>query len=366
VTERDFNGGKPAVVRRVLRALPVADTIAFFHEIGISLHEEPHGKLFPDTNRARDVLDALLRELSSSGAHLYAGTRVHDVVRDTAGLKVVTGSASIHANAVVLATGGLSLPKSGSDGAGIEIARRLGHTIVPTTPALVPLILAGGSAALHTALAGVAHESELSVWIDGTVQQRIQGALLWTHFGISGPVVLDASRHWLRAQREGRDARVTASFYPGERFESIDARWTERSISRPRASLQTALAADLPGSLAASMLQRLEFDGSVALAHLSREHRRRLSHALAAWPLDITASRGYNYAEVTAGGVALDEIDPASMASRKCPGLYLIGEILDVDGRIGGFNFQWAWSSARAAARGLARQATAAGARAPR
>jgi predicted Rossmann fold flavoprotein len=178
--------------------------------------------------------------------------------------------------------------------------------------------------------------------------------MLWTHFGISGPAVLDASRYWLRAQLEERAARLTVSFSPGESFDAVDARWASLAQTRPRASVQSVLAEMIPASAATAVLQQLSLDPTAALTNLSRPARRRLSHALVEWPLAVTGSRGYNYAEATAGGVALDEIDPGTMASRRCPGLYLVGEMLDVDGRIGGFNFQWAWSSARAAARALA------------
>jgi hypothetical protein len=234
------------------------------------------------------------------------------------------------------------------------MARRLGHTIIPTTPALAPLTVAADGG-LHTRLQGVAHDVELLVWVDGAIAARLSGALLWTHFGVSGPVVLNASRHWLRARLEQRPARVTVNLCPGSSFEDVDALWASLASTRARASVQTLLAESLPSSVAIAVLQQLGLDGSTSLAHLSRTDRRRLAHALSEWPLDVTGSRGYNYAEATAGGVALDQIDPATMGSRRCPGLYLVGEILDVDGRIGGFNFQWAWSSARVAARALAR-----------
>jgi hypothetical protein len=143
------------------------------------------------------------------------------------------------------------------------------------------------------------------------------------------------------------------SFSPGEPFEALDTRVASLARERPRASTQTMLAEMLPASAAAALVRRAGIDPSTALTNLPRGDRRRLSHALVEWPLDVSGSRGYNFAEATAGGVALDEIDPGTMASRRCPGLYLVGEILDVDGRIGGFNFQWAWSSARAAARAL-------------
>jgi predicted Rossmann fold flavoprotein len=362
VSERDFWGGKPAIIRRVLRALPVGDTIAFFREIGISLHEEPGGKLFPDTNRARDVLAALLHENAAVGVQLVAGHRVTDVVRlkpDTTGgrtparFRVVTDCGELLASAVVLATGGQALPKSGSDGAGFAIARRLGHTIVPTTPALAPLLL-DATDTVHAAVSGVSQEVELAVWIDGAVAIRLAGSLLWTHFGISGPVVLNASRHCLRAQLEGRPVALTASFRPGADFDAADADWQRRAAANPKASVQNTLASMLPASVAAALLRQLAMDGTTTLAHFARDDRRRLSRSLVQFPLPVSGSRGYTYAEATAGGVALTEIDAATMASRTCPGLSCVGEILDVDGRIGGFNFQWAWSTGFVAGRALA------------
>ena len=366
------------MIRRVLRAFPVGETIAFFREIGVGLHEEAGGKLFPDTNRARDVLAALLRESDRVGAKLFAGHRVIDVIpprsetlqgrqegrakalrsdqAQTAtphGFRIVTDRGEMTAGAVVLATGGQSLPKSGSDGAGFAIARRLGHTIVPTTPALAPLLLAPADT-IHAAVSGVSHDVELAVWVDGAVAIRLSGALLWTHFGISGPVALNASRHWLRAQLEGRTVAMTANLRPGQQFGDVDDGWQRLVTANPKASVQTTLASMLPASVAAAMLRQLALDGTSTLAHFSRDDRRRLSHALVECPLPVTGSRGYTFAEATAGGVALTEIDAGTMASRACRGLSCVGEILDVDGRIGGFNFQWAWASGFVAGRGLA------------
>ena len=191
------------------------------------------------------------------------------------------------------------------------------------------------------------------VWVDGRISTRLTGPLLWTHFGISGPVALNASRHWLRAAIEGREVRLTATFYPGDTFETRETWWTTTTAARPKASLLTVLSDHVPTAVAAAIVRRLHLDPSRQLAHLTRAERRTLTSALVEWPLAVTGCRGYNYAEATAGGVLLDEIDPKTMASRVCPGLYLVGEILDVDGRIGGFNFQWAWSTANVAGRAL-------------
>jgi predicted Rossmann fold flavoprotein len=358
VTEADYWGGKRTVIRRVLARLPVPRTIDFFRELGVPLEEERTGKLFPVSDRSRDVLDALLRAAHETGVTLSPSTRVHDVRTAGSGFTLDTSQGVLTADRIVLATGGLSLPKTGSDGGGLSIARGLGHSIVPTTPALAPLVL--DDTAPHAALSGVSHDVDLTLYDErGGTAARIGGPMLWTHFGISGPAALDVSRHLLRHRLEGGSPSLAASLLPGATFERLDQYWIDAMRARPRASLQTALSERLPGAVAAALIQRLEQDRSSPapgrLAELGREDRRWLIHALTRFPLPVRDSRGYNYAEATAGGVSLDEIEPATMASRRCPGLHLVGEMLDVDGRLGGFNFQWAWASARTAAEGLAR-----------
>ena len=234
VKETDFWGGRHTIIRNVLRAFPVSDTITFFRELGVTLHEEPGGKLFPESNRARDVLVALLDALTHSGASLLAPARVRRIAQEGDRFVIDTSRGAITSNSVVLATGGQSLPKTGSDGAGYGFARELGHTIVDRTPALAPLLLdAGSPTAVHADVKGVALEVELTVWVDDVVTTRLKGALLWTHFGVSGPVVLNASRHWARATLERRAVRLTVNFFPGETFETIDARWRQAASERP-------------------------------------------------------------------------------------------------------------------------------------
>lgn len=354
VLETDFWGGKRTVIRRVLHGFPVPETVRFFRDLGVPMHEEPGGKLFPDSNRSRDVLDALLRAAADTGVQLAAGTRVTGIRRADRGFVLETSAGQVAARSVVLATGGRSLPKTGSDGAGYDLARSLGHSLVAQTPALAPLLLdAGTPHSIHAGLSGTAIDGELSVWIDGAIATRLPGALLFTHFGVSGPLALNASRHWARARVEGRSVRLTLNFYPGQPFDAVDARWVASASENPRATVRSALAAQVPEKVARALIAAVRLSADRVLAALAREDRRRLVHALVEWPLPVTETRGYNYAEVTAGGVDLDEIDPRTMQSRICPGLFLVGEILDVDGRIGGFNFQWAWSSARVAARGI-------------
>ena len=357
VTEQDYWGGSRTFVRRVLRAFPVPETVNFFGEAGVTLHEEQDGKLFPDSNRARDVLDALLAQASAHGVDLRAGHRVTQVIRTADGFAVDTAAEQFTSRSVVLATGGESLPKSGSDGAGYAMARSLGHAVIATTPALAPLLL-DPQRSIHQGISGVALDAALTLWVDGSVATRLRGSLLWTHFGISGPVVLDVSRHWLRSKLEGGLVALTANFVPDWDFKAAEQFWLDASRGRPRSAAGAALAAILPASMSAALAAHVGIDPATSLAHLDRESRRRLSRAMTEWPVPVVDSRGYNYAEATAGGVDLREVNPATMESRRCQGLFLVGEILDVDGRLGGFNFQWAWSSAYVAARALAGRAT--------
>lgn len=352
VKPTDFFGGSVHIIKRVLAALPVVQTIAFFREIGVNLHEEAFGKLFPDSNTARTVLDALVGEARRLGVDIRCEQRVTGLSRTDQGFQVSTIAGEIMANRVVLATGGLSLPKTGSDGFGYALARSLGHDIVPTTPGLAPLVLSGE---FHKALSGISLDVELTLRATGEKPRRIAGPMLWTHFGISGPAALDASRHWHRARLDGREVAVTASLLPGRTFEDIEARLLAQASSQPRMTIHHVIAADLPTRMAEAMLRHLDIEPRVQFSHLSREARRRLALGLVEWPLPVVNSRGYAYAEVTAGGVPLAEIDAATMESRICPGLYFVGEILDCEGRLGGFNFQWAWASGFVAAGGLTR-----------
>jgi predicted Rossmann fold flavoprotein len=326
--------------------------VDFFREIGVALHEEEHGKLFPDTHKARTVLDALLEEASRRGVELRGGVRVSGLETIDGGFGVSAGSWRLRARRVVLATGGLSLPKTGSDGGGYALARALGHSILPTTPALAPLLLSGP---FHGPLSGVGHEAELRLVAPPNRPGRFRGSLLWTHFGASGPVVLDVSRHLLQARLMGSEPRLVASLLPEEDAASLDAILVEAARARPRSGLLTALEGRLPACVLRAVAEEQDVAPGFPLSQLPREQRRRLVLGLVERTLEVPDSRGYSFAEATAGGVPLSEVDLRTMESRCRPGLHLVGEMLDVDGRLGGFNFQWAWSSGYVAGTALAR-----------
>lgn len=350
VRVEDFCGGSSHIIKRILNELPVAETIEFFCEIGVDLHEEEFGKLFPNTNKAHTVLSALLAEARRLNVDLRCDNRVTTIETTPDGFVISTNRDQLRAARVVLATGGKSLPKTGSDGFGYSLAEKLGHTLVPTTPGLAPLLLDGP---FHKPLSGIAHDVQLTILAEGRKPVRIRGPMLWTHFGISGPAALDASRHWHRAKIENRPVTVKANLLPNETLESLESLLMRDATDHPRQRIVNFLADLLPARVAAAILDALRISHHVQMAHFNREDRRKLARALIEWPMPITGSRGYAYAEVTAGGVSLTEIDAKTMQSRTCPGLYLVGEILDCEGRLGGFNFQWAWCTGCVAARGI-------------
>ncbi|MBI1818603.1 MAG: NAD(P)/FAD-dependent oxidoreductase [Deltaproteobacteria bacterium] len=355
VRPSDFNGSPP-VVRNILAAFDEHATVRWFASLGVELKREATGKLFPVSDRAQTVLTALLGRCGELGVAIRTECRVQNLTGDEAsGFSIQHIHGALHARIVIMATGGRSLPRTGSDGQGWMIAQRLGHSVTPTFPALVPLVLA--DTMFHAELSGLSSEVELSTFVDGKLRDRRTGSLLFTHFGISGPAVMDASRHWTLARGSEQRVEMQGNFMPGDTFEQIEQRLIANAESRPRLSIGKLLAEMFPDRLAAALIHVAEMEAQQPLAQLSRAQRRALAHALTALWLPIERDRGWDFAEVTAGGVPLNEIDYRTMASRKISGLYLIGEMLDCDGRIGGFNFQWAWSTGYLAGRAAARAA---------
>lgn len=341
VTERDYHASSKPVVRNVLRSYTVQDTIDFFKREGVFLKQEATGKLFPTTNRARTVLDALLHAAEQSGVRLEHPRRVLEAIRTEAGFELQTESTSVQAQRIILATGGRALPKSGSDGLGYTIAESFGHTTSDRIfPALVPLVLPGGHA--FREVAGVALPASLTVVArSGKRLAYTEGDLLLTHFGISGPAALDVSHAWRDAFEDDHEVRVLANLCPTQSIEETDA-----SIRNAGGrTIQAWLRDFFPDRLAAAILDLSGAPGQTSCAQLTKSQRLAVRTCMHEAPLRFEGDRGWHHAEVTMGGVPLSEIRWQSMESTVTDGLFLCGEILDVDGRIGGFNFQWAWAS---------------------
>lgn len=345
VAPTDFFGNR-RIIKNVLAAFSVEATIKWFASMGVELKREETGKLFPVTDRSRTVLNALVERCRELGVAILPDHRVTKIARipdSSAGFVVHHSHGALTAGRVILATGGRSIPKSGSDGFGYELARRLGHHVTPTVPALAPLVLDGRM--FHKNLSGLSQEVELTTVVNGKTLDARTGSLLWTHFGISGPVVMDASRFWCLAQEQGEPVEVYGNFLPGQNQEQVRQSFMEQARDNPRRSLGKTFAQRLPQRFTESLIQHAGCDSQTAIAQLPKKDRDHLLSLLTKFLFPIVQDRGWNYAEVTAGGVPLEEVNFRTMESKLVPGIYLVGEILDCDGRIGGFNFQWAWAT---------------------
>jgi hypothetical protein len=355
VTAGDFFGNR-RIIKNVLAAWTVQQTIEWFAGMGVELKREATGKLFPTTDKARTVLSALLDRCQALKVEIQSGRPVRDIRRADEAFVIEHSHGTIAAKAVILATGGRSLPKSGSDGSGYALARSLGHSLTSTVPALVPFVL--DDTMFHQNLSGLSLDVTLATVAGRKPIDVRTGSLLWTHFGVSGPVVMDASRCWTWAREQGDPAVIHANLVPGWTAESAKEWFQDQAAANPRRSLTNTLALIVPERLAGALCAHVEVGANTPAAQVLRGDRERLVAALTRMRLPIVRDRGWNHAEVTAGGVPLEEISYRTMESKLVPGLYLIGEILNCDGRIGGFNFQWAWATGYVAGcAAIARQA---------
>src|SRR5262245_33442205 len=339
---RFVSASSPHSLRKILACWPLPEQRRFFEEeLGVRLVLEPEtGKLFPASNRAREVRDALLSEAARRGVRLRFECPVAAVLPESDPTRwrvILRSGEALAAPAVILATGGLSVPATGSDGRGLEIASDLGHRIHPTYPALTPLLAAPPR---HGFLAGVSLPARLS-W--GATQTR--GSFLFTHQGYSGPAVLDISH--CAVTGDGKSLRVAWG-------ELGPAEW-EALLRGGSGRVDTRLKKQLPDRLALTLLDEAGVPGATDLSQLRRPERLRLVEHLAGYRLPVSGPQGYRKAEVTGGGVALEAVRPDTMESRTTKGLFLCGEMLDAFGPIGGHNFQWAWATGRAAGLGAAR-----------
>ncbi|MDX2118094.1 MAG: NAD(P)/FAD-dependent oxidoreductase [Planctomycetota bacterium] len=362
VDETAYAGSTPNAIRKVLRRFDVPQTRAFFAELGVELKREETGKLFPTTDDAHTVLNALKRAADDAGVRLVHPWRVSSITRAADGFVVTrdagatadAGTETITARRVILATGGKSLPKSGSDGIGHVLARSLGHSITPRVfPALVPLTLAEGS--FIRAFSGLTLPTTIELRSAGGKRLRsFTNSMLCTHFGLSGPGVLDISRYWLDARADATEKGepeplLIINWLPAHTLESLEALLVERARKPQAPSPGRVLSELMPERLARQLCLEAGVEFSQSLSVLTREQRRAICLSVTQTRVPATGDRGYLFAEVTAGGVPLAEVNLDTMESRVCPGLHLCGELCDVDGRIGGFNFQWAWASGHAA-----------------
>jgi predicted Rossmann fold flavoprotein len=335
---RHGNFLKPA-----LRAWTNHDLIQFFLKRGCEMETDENGKVFPATRRATDILEILLRECHERQVTVRCGETVETVTSDPHGFLICTNHHEYRAEHLVITTGGASYPSTGSTGDGYRFAARLGHTIVPTGPALTPVVIAKHPFAQ---LAGISFKGiQFSVWRTGKKVFDTRGDLLITHEGLSGPGILDCSR----ALQPGDQCRL--SFVSGTMTpEEFGRDLTDRILANSKKMVKSVLLCyDIPERLQKILLMIAGVPDCLTCAHLPAQLRSRLITVITDLPLTIATLGDYSIAMVTRGGVALPEVNPKTMESRIVPGLYFAGEVLDIDGDTGGYNLQAAFSTGRCA-----------------
>ncbi len=352
----DFHGGGPShFIKHIFEAFTPEKTIHFFDEIGVKLVLESTDKYFPRSNSAQTVLDALVYEVKQLGVQIQAGIRITEINKSNSRfyLKNSDGTYSVFAQKVILTTGGLSHPTTGSDGTGYKIAREFGHTLTSTFAALTPLLTNDKD---WRSLSGISFKVTLSFLKNGKKEKEYSDSFLFTHFGFSGPAALDISRFISSAKKE-EAPQIIASFLPDHDENSLRAAFQALQQTSPSKTIKNLLIERflLPGRFIEIFLKKIKVRENEVIGKISREVRKKIMDELLFYPLEVTGVFGYQKAEVTAGGLCLKEIEVSTMESKKVEGLYFAGEILDVDGRIGGFNFQWAWSTGAIAGQSAAR-----------
>jgi predicted Rossmann fold flavoprotein len=336
-------GRNGAFLHSALAAFSPQDAVDFFHAEGVLTKVEETGKIFPQSDKALDVLNALLRRLHRSGASLSLAEPAMAITRlADGGFEVATNSRSIRAHNVVIATGGKSYPGCGTTGDGYAFARSFGHSITPTAPALVPLRIA---AAWTADLQGVTLPNVTLSVIDGdAVLAKRSGSMLFAHFGLTGPAPLDVSRA-VSLHAEPTRLTLAIDFLPGMTAVQVDDFLRIETPKSGKQLLASVLSRLLTRRICDALLGVCTLDRERTAAALSRQDRTSLVAAIKDCRVPMAGTLGYEKAEVTTGGVALAEVHSKSLESKLQPGLYLIGEVLDLDGWIGGYNFQSAWST---------------------
>ncbi|MFN6996745.1 MAG: NAD(P)/FAD-dependent oxidoreductase [Aquincola tertiaricarbonis] len=340
-TPAQFLSDNPHFCRSALARYTPQDFIALLQRHGIGFHEKHRGQLFCDEGSER-IIEMLLAECEAGGVTRWQPCAIKGVRHGAAGYEVDTDRGTVQAPRVVVATGGLSIPKIGATDFGHRLARQFGHRIVETRPALVPLTFAPETWAPFSALAGLSLEVHIDAG-SGKKRTRFLEDLLFTHRGLSGPAVLQISSFW----RPGEP--ITIDLAPGRDL----AAELKAAKARSKRQLGNELAAQLPQRLADTWLQRQGLDATLAMPQARDRDLEALGASLGGWQLLPDGSEGWRKAEVTAGGVDTRELNQQTMESRLQPGLHFIGEVTDVTGWLGGYNFQWAWASAAACAAAL-------------
>lgn len=349
VTPKHFFGGNRNFIKNVLSAFNDQKTIQFFNSIGVELKLEPTGKYFPVDDNANSVLNALINKSNEYGVQKFLSTKIEDVKFANEKFELSSGNQIFHCDKVIITTGGRSYPTTGSDGSGYRLASKFNHSINPLFPALSPILL---DEPKLKELSGITIPAGLTLMLNNKRHILFTDSLLFTHFGISGPVVLNISREVERLKNENITLVLNVS--PQFNFEKFLEELKKQKQGSPDKSVFNYLKQLMPERLCKALFEIAGIDTEKRFSRFSNTEIKVIANCFTNYALKDSSVKGFEQAEVTAGGIPLDELKYQTMESKLKPGLFFAGEIIDVDGLLGGYNFQWAWSSGYVAGKSAA------------
>lgn len=336
-----YHGGNPEFIKHVLKEFDQFETMKFFENLGIILKEENLGRIFPKSDQASTVVNALIYELQKNKVEISLGIQVRKIEKKDNIFKITLESTKIiEARKLIVTTGGKASPQLGTSGDAYFWLQNMGHTITGLYPALAPIET---EETWPKEIQGLKVEAEVSTTVDGDIIYSKFGDALFTHFGLSGPAAM--AQAGAIGPNLGRNIKIHLDLFPEEKIEILDAKIAKIIESNGAKAIKNLLAGIIPSNLAPVLLSVLNIDSDKKAAEISKIDRKNISQTLKNIELTVTGVRPFKEAQVTHGGISLDEINQNTLESKIVPGLYLTGEVLNVDGDSGGFNLQWAWSS---------------------
>lgn len=338
VTASDFYGGNKNIIRNILKAFTEKDAVRFFQRLGVELKLEANGKYFPSDDKASTILNALLKRCRELSISIKTGARITSVKKEDSYFTLRSENECFRCRKLIITTGGKSYPSTGSDGTGYKLAEELGHSLVEPLPALTPIVL---NEPQLSELSGITFPASLMLFQNNKKILERTGSTLITHFGLSGPAPLNVSREIARLN----DTELKISFLPGKSSDQVAEELYTIKQQNPARNVISYFGELIPAAVNRYLFNRLNLFPDQKFSSLKKEQIKELCISYTELRLKCAGVRGFKQAEVTSGGVPLDEIKYQTMESRKTPDLYLAGELLDADGLIGGYNFQWSWST---------------------
>ena len=348
----NYHGNNPKFSYVGLSEFNVDKTIEFFEKLGITPAIEENGKVFPLSFQASSVLDVLRYEIEDRGIELITEAQVSEIKRKNGFSVILKDKTTFIGDKVIIATGGMALPSSGSDGSGYTICKKLGHTITDIFPGLVQLKLESN---FLRSLDGVKFFGIAGIYIDNKLVLEDKGDILFTSYGISGPPILQLSRIALDYLNKGKNVELKVSIIHTKTEEELFEYLLNRFSFMPKKAIETGLIGLINKRLIIPILKEINIDKEKVISSLSKEEIIKLTNILISWKFKVVGSQSWGNAQITAGGVNTDEVDNKTMESKIVKGIYIVGELLDIDGDCGGFNLQWAWSSGYIAGSNAAR-----------